>query len=138
MLKLNASYSKKIPVSGEEFSSQAYYAAIEVELPDGLSPDQIKDKIHGTCEAGRNAGEAERHGCATSHNPTAPTPPAKRTQQKASPKQLKYIIDLAARRHMTPGDVNAAVQRRFGVADVNQLSRAQASALIDEITAEAA
>ena len=35
MLKLNASYSKKVP-AGEEYSSQSYHASVEVELPDGL------------------------------------------------------------------------------------------------------
>ena len=33
MLKLNASYSKKVPAEGE-YSSQSYHASIEVELPD--------------------------------------------------------------------------------------------------------
>ena len=36
MLKLNASYSKKVP-AGEEYSSQSYHTSVEVELPDGLS-----------------------------------------------------------------------------------------------------
>ena len=36
MLKLNASYSKKVP-AGEEYSSQSYHASVEVELPDGLA-----------------------------------------------------------------------------------------------------
>ena len=34
MLKLNASYSKKVPAEGE-YTSQSYHASIEVELPDG-------------------------------------------------------------------------------------------------------
>ena len=38
MLKLNASYSKKVPAEGE-YSSQSYHASIEVELPDGLSAE---------------------------------------------------------------------------------------------------
>ena len=36
MLKLNASYSKKVPADGE-YTSQSYHASIEVELPDGLN-----------------------------------------------------------------------------------------------------
>ena len=38
MLKLNASYSKKVPADGE-YTSQSYHASIEVELPDGLSAE---------------------------------------------------------------------------------------------------
>lgn len=34
MLKLNASYSKKVPAEGE-YTSQSYHASIEVELPEG-------------------------------------------------------------------------------------------------------
>ena len=34
MLKLNASYSKKVPAESE-YSSQSYHCTIEVELPDG-------------------------------------------------------------------------------------------------------
>jgi len=41
MLKLNASYSKKVPAAGE-YPSQSYHASIEVELPDGLSQDQLQ------------------------------------------------------------------------------------------------
>ena len=37
MLKLNASYSKKVPADGE-YTSQSYHASVEVELPDGLVP----------------------------------------------------------------------------------------------------
>ena len=55
MLKLNVSYSKKVPADGE-YSSQSYHASIEVELPDGLSPEQLNSKIHETetlnCAAG--------------------------------------------------------------------------------------
>ena len=35
MLKLNASYSKKVPADGE-YTSQSYHASIEVELPDKM------------------------------------------------------------------------------------------------------
>ena len=61
MLKLNASYSKKVPAEGE-YSSQSYYASIEVELPDGLSSEQLNSKIHETFEMVRNSVEAELHG----------------------------------------------------------------------------
>ena len=49
MLKLNASYSKKVPADGE-YTSQSYHASIEVELPDGLSAEQLNGKIHETFE----------------------------------------------------------------------------------------
>ena len=46
MLKLNSSYSKKVPVEGQDFSSQSYHASVEVELPDGwevrLAPSSVR------------------------------------------------------------------------------------------------
>ena len=47
MLKLNASYSKKVPADGE-YTSQSYHASIEVELPDGLSAEQLNGKHRRT------------------------------------------------------------------------------------------
>ena len=61
MLKHNASYSKKVPAEGE-FSSQSYHASIEVELPDGLTQDQLNSKIHETFAMVRNSVESELHG----------------------------------------------------------------------------
>ena len=41
MLKLNASYSKKVPAEGE-YSSQSYHASIKVEFPDGLNQEYFR------------------------------------------------------------------------------------------------
>ena len=61
MLKLNASYSKKVPAEGE-YSSQSYHASIECELPDGLNANQLQERIHDTFELVRQSVEAELHG----------------------------------------------------------------------------
>ena len=61
MLKLNASYSKKVP-AGEEYSSQSFHASVEVELPDGLTQEQLQARIHETFDLVRNSVEAELHG----------------------------------------------------------------------------
>ena len=61
MLKLNASYSKKVPAEGE-YSSQSYHASIEVELPDGLTQNQLNSKIHETFALVRDSVESELHG----------------------------------------------------------------------------
>ena len=58
MMKLNASYSKKVPAE-EEYSSQQFHCQIEVELDGGLKPDQIQARIHETFCTVRNAVEAE-------------------------------------------------------------------------------
>ena len=58
MLKLNASYSKKVPAD-TEYSSQSFHASVEVELPDGLTQDQLNAKIHETFDLVRASVEAE-------------------------------------------------------------------------------
>lgn len=61
MLKLNASYSKKVPAD-TEYSSQSYHASIEVEIPDGLTAEQLQSRIHETFDLVRNSVETELHG----------------------------------------------------------------------------
>ena len=58
MLKLNTSYSKKVPAESE-YSSKSYHASIEMELPDGLTEAQIKERIHGTFDLVRETVETE-------------------------------------------------------------------------------
>ena len=58
MLKLNASYSKKVPADAE-YSSQQYHCQIEDELEGGLKPEQIQARIHETFAMVRDAVEAE-------------------------------------------------------------------------------
>ena len=131
MLKLNASYSKKVPADGE-YTSQSYHASIEVELPDGLSSEQLNSKIHETFEMVRNSVEAELHG----KNPilqggnapqNAPNQPVQGSTP-ASPKQINYLLTLASRRGITPAQIAA----QNNVANINQLSKKQCSALIEQ------
>ena len=131
MLKLNASYSKKVPAEGE-YSSQSYHASIEVELPDGLSSEQLNSKIHETFEMVRNSVEAELHQNSPSqqganvHQSTNNQPVQGSTP--ASPKQINYLLTLASCRGITPQQI--AIQHN--VADINQLSKKQCSALIEQ------
>ena len=131
MLKLNASYSKKVPAEGE-YTSQSYHASIEVELPDGLSSEQLNSKIHETFEMVRSSVEAELHGKTpiqqggnvSQNTPNQPV----QGSTPASPKQINYLLTLASRRGITPQQI--AVQNN--VANINQLSKKQCSALIEQ------
>ena len=58
MLKLNASYSKKVPAE-TEYSSQSYHAQVEVELDGGLLDPKLNEKIHNVFEIVRNSVENE-------------------------------------------------------------------------------
>ena len=139
MLKLNASYSKKVPADGE-YTSQSYHASIEVELPDGLSSEQLNNKIHETFEMVRNSVEAELHentvnqrggnGTVNTVNNNQQgygTAAAKSRDIPASPKQIRFLLDLAKGRGVTPAQIAA----QHGVAAVEQLSKRQCSDLIN-------
>ena len=131
MLKLNASYSKKVPAEGE-YTSQSYHASVEVELPDGLNQEQLQSKIHETFEMVRNSVEAELHGKTVNQQggnmpQNTPRQPVQGSTP-ASPKQINYLLTLASRRGITPQQI--AVQNN--VANINQLSKKQCSALIEQ------
>ena len=141
MLKLNASYSKKIPVPGEEFSSQSFHASIECECADALTPEQLQEKIHATFDLVKTAVESELHGKPAAKPEPATQPaqaePAKPDTAKASNKQVKFILDLAKGKGLTLTALNARVKDRFKVETVYDLGRKDASKLVDELKAAA-
>ena len=136
MLKLNAAYSKKVPAEGE-YTSQSYHASIEVELPDGLSQEQLNDKIHATFAMVRESVEAElgenhdHRGTELLVQETAPQgnrSAGANNTVPASPKQISYLLSLANRRGITPQQIAA----QHNVANVDQLTKRQCSALIEQ------
>ena len=156
MLKLNASYSKKVPAD-TEYSSQSYHASVEVELPDGLTPEQLNARIHETFAMVRDSVEAELHGNAVPQSavaiqtpppqsqPGQHEPPAQNaaklayskkpaTDAPASPKQIKFLLDLARQNGYTVDQLKA----RFNVSALEDLSRTQCSRAIDLLNGKAA
>ncbi|MCX7008402.1 MAG: hypothetical protein NTY53_14330 [Kiritimatiellaeota bacterium] len=136
MLKLSTSFSKKVPVPGQEFSSQSYHAAVELELSDALKPEEVQTRIHQTFDMVRRAVETEINGKAApaATQPAAPAASsAFKPVEKASNKQVKFILDLASGQKLPLSQLNADVQKQFGVADIYALDRKQASALVDSL-----
>lgn len=154
MLKLNASYSKKVPAD-TEYSSQSFHASVEVELPDGLSHEALTARIHETFDLVRASVEAELHENCAPHQPAllpqentvnAPqVPPAQPQPNKngyrkptsdapASPKQVKYLLDLARQFGINPEQIKA----RFNVSSLESMTKTQCSRAIDELSGKAA
>ena len=141
MLKLNASYSKKVPVEGADFSSQSYHAAVEVEVPDGLEPNELSGRIHDTFSLVRDSVEKELHGSQQKPQQPRQIPRSNgprngsrnKSGQPASEKQVSYLRDIAVKRGMTIQQLNDEAHTRFGVETVRQLERSQASKLIDSL-----
>ena len=154
MLKLNASYSKKVPAD-TEFSSQSFHASVEVELPDGLTQEQLNAKIHETFDLVRNSVETELHGNTAPQQPVllpaegasnAPQGTSAQYQKNygkrngttsdalASPKQVKYLLDLAKQYGVSPDQIKV----KFNVPSLESLTKTQCSRAIDELSGKAA
>jgi hypothetical protein len=127
MLKLNASFSKKVPAE-QEYSSQSYHASVEVELPDGLTEFQLRERIHNTFVMVRDSVETELNELCNGNT----QPPAQ--IEYASNKQVKYLLDLARQNKFSIRDL----LKRYDVRDAQQLSRQQCSTLIDVVSGKAA
>ena len=150
MLKLNASYSKKVPAD-TEYSSQSYHASVEVELPDGLTQEQLNARIHETFALVRDSVEVELHNepanTQNSNVPPLPIPPAQPQQNKpaysknsktadafASAKQIKFLLDLAKQNGYTAEQLKV----KYNVAALEDLTKTQCSRAIDELNGKAA
>jgi hypothetical protein len=137
MLKLSTSYSKKIPVEGQDFSSQSFHAAVELELSDSLQPPEIRARIHETFLMVKNAVEDELKGQAGQPaQPAAPTaqPPASHpASDKATNAQIKFITDLGRNLGYSLAEVNARVLELYHVPSIYDLSKKDASKLVDDM-----
>jgi len=142
MLKLNASYSKKVPAD-TEFSSKSFHASLEVELSDAITPEGIKAKIHETFELVKASVESEINNTPTQQRQQQEPPSRQNNTQSrpfrgnpansdapASEKQFKLLFDLGNRSGVR---VNDLARERFNVGGYAQLSKGQCSQLIDEL-----
>ena len=156
MLKLNTAYAKKVPAE-TEYSSQSYHVCMEVELSDGLTPEQIEAKIHENFDLLRKSVEDElknnsapqQPGLLPAENNSNGQQMASAPQQNkaayakrngttsdapASPKQVKYLLDLARQYNVSPEQIKA----KFNVPSLESLSKTQCSRAIDELSGKAA
>jgi hypothetical protein len=135
----NVSFSKKIPVEGEQYSSQGYSLSLQTEITES-EPAAIHAKLHQTFELVKSQvehelanGNGRRPGPADPGSNTVEMP-APRNSGKASTKQIKYLVDILSQRGIAVSEFNADIAQRFGVGGVYELSKAQASKCIDELS----
>lgn len=146
MLKLNTAYAKKVPAEAE-YSSKSFHVSMEIELPDGLTPEQIDAKIHENFDQLRNSVEVELKKTSIQQQ-TANVPTSAQQQNRpvygkrngtnsdapASPKQIKYLLDIAQQIGYTPDQLKA----RFNVSELEDLTKSQCSKAIDFLNGKAA
>lgn len=133
MIKINASFSKKIPGS-EPYSSDAVHLGVEVELPDPVLTDQrefsaavrrLFAQARQEVEHQIGDGESQLPSAKTNGNHAASR---NGNSQPASPKQIDFLLSLARRNaNLSP----TQILEEAGVARLTDLSKSQASTLID-------
>ncbi len=140
MIKISASYTKKVP--GEEpYSSDCVHLGVEIELPDRVLTDQqqftaavrrlfqqardeVEHQIEGRSEIPRASNGSDRQ----SSNGNG------RNSQPASAKQIDFLLSLGRRNaNLSP----AQILQEAGVEKLTDLTRSQASALIDRFNGAA-
>ena len=146
MLKAIVNYSKKVPVPDSEYSSQGYSLSLEVEIPE-TEASAIQRKLSETFHLVRDQVEQELANASGNIRTVKSVEPEGRPAESedkprgrsgvnaemASNKQLKFLTDLATQRGMSLSDLNADVQHRFNVGGIYDLSRRDASQLLDEL-----
>ena len=104
MLKLNASYSKKVPAE-QEYSSKSFMACVEVELPTGASAQELQTKIAETFQLVKASVEDELAGKTTNVSSQQPERSqgesggrqehqSTTSDPRATNKQVQYILSL--------------------------------------------
>jgi len=139
MLKVCTSYSKKVPTD-QQYSSQQFHASVEVELSDALSPEQLQERIHQTFTVVRNTVESEING----NGAATPAPASRITGDhaagdktngngKASNAQIKYLTSLATEQDIRLSALNAYCKDNYKVETIYDLTKKQASELVDSL-----
>ncbi len=137
MIKLHASYSKKIPAE-EQYSSKSFHASLEIEVSDDIARNgrQLEEKLRTLWSDLERAVEnqiASSNGKSEAPVPATPRANGGNSGEKASSKQINYLT-LLARKAKSWGlaDLDAFVKSRFGNGGVYEISKADASMLIGE------
>jgi hypothetical protein len=119
-------------------------------LPDGLTPEQLNARIHETFALVRDSVESELQSESVNGGqmtdvqqlPIQPAPQQNKpaygkkptTDAPASPKQIKFLLDLAKQNGYTAEQLKV----KYNVAALEDLSRTQCSRAIDLLNGKAA
>jgi len=134
----NVTFSKKVPAE-TEYSSQGYSLSLQTEIPEG-DVATIQARLHDTFQLVKSQVEHElENGNGRHKGPADPGSntidmPTPRSNDKASTKQVKYLVDILGQRGISIAAFNAEIAQRFGVGGVYELTKAQASKCIDELS----
>jgi hypothetical protein len=140
----NVSFSKKVPVEGQQFSSQGYSLSLQTEITE-TEPAAIQTKLHQTFELVKSQVEHElangngngKPKQESGHTPTQPPVYHRKADTaKASNRQIKYLTDLWTQGGGQISDLNARIRQDYGVQGMYELDKKQASDLLDQLQKE--
>lgn len=134
----NVSFSKKVPVDGQDYSSQGYSLSLQTEINES-DPAAIQARLHDTFELvkrqvetelanGNGRGEQARYDRKRDAGGSSPNSPAKATNR-----QINYLTSLASESGISISELNARVRELYGAENLYDLSKRDASRLLDDL-----
>jgi len=150
MIKLTCSYSRKAPAE-EDFSSRSYHAGLELELPAGLTAEEIDSQVHSTFAQLKASVEAELNGVAAAPETKlkvvsdgkdgARVQNSESGSKRISNAQAKFALDLARKNGIGLHELDEMIRDEYGVPGLYDLTGGKggaASDLIDRLKAKKA
>ena len=155
MIKITASHSMKVPAEGE-YTSKSFHLGLEAEVADTVGGEGILAKSRALFALAKAAVAAEINGKAKAAQQSTTLPANEGSGgasgqaqgnggsgnglnggnggngNAASPKQISYLL-LLAKKNGGLQKLNAAIREEYGLEDVRQLTRKQASGLIERL-----
>ena len=140
MIKLHASYSKKIPAE-TNYSSKSFHASLEVEVADEIAKDgdQLQQKLRSLWLDLQDAVEAqirESNGNGATPSTEDRSETSSNGGDRASQKQMNYLMLLSRRaKGWGLSELQKYVKTRVGDVGLYEISKQDASMLIEEFRA---
>ncbi|MFW6119036.1 MAG: hypothetical protein ACOC7S_01725 [Planctomycetota bacterium] len=145
MIKLSAGLSKKVPMPDVDYSSRSCSAGAEVELANGASPEDLKERLRALYRTLEEAVDQQLEGSGSNRRELSPATRRRLSDQAkannngrgshngrpATEAQVRAIFAIAADRGLSDRRLADLLDRRCGVEDPSELSLKAASGIID-------
>lgn len=149
-MRVSVTYTKKVPIPGVEYASHGHHLTIEVEPPPEIQEDrdrlrkylsalfsETRERVDEALEISSNDREPIRpagggHRASGGSQRRSARPQNGRAPE-ASPKQINYLRSLASNSGMSYRDLEVFAHDQCGVSRVQDLTKRQASDLIDRL-----
>jgi hypothetical protein len=135
MLRVIASYKKTIPTR-QKYGSESVLISLETEMPSGIRESELQEKIHAVFKQTQQAVDREleaRSGQNLSQQQDRPQGRPEGSSEKATNKQIQFILRLGMDRKKGLADLNALADEQFHAATIYELSKKDASKLVDQL-----